>query len=288
VLLEMVFEKKGFGAAGLSFASVEAYHPGGVPAEYTAKAPDSKLIPTEEVVGSLFDEIEARTTVDVPTVAFSSTSHPASGTWYRSRAVELDWTDDPSHLRGDQYLSFASTEARPKGIPDDLHLSANPSVSLVVPADGRWYVHVIRQRAGLLSAPTSIELAIDSTPPELSDVTYGLLKLGADRTIVFDFYGADAMSGVAGYHVKNGSSLAIVPHGPHGVHGVPDGFYEYDVTVFDRAGNATTIRLPVLIESDPAVASIGIFVRTFVILFSCVALAFVFSRIRRLLRRARL
>lgn len=174
----------------------------------------------------------------VPPVTLRSSTHPEEGVWYANRNIRADWMIDTEHQQGDQYL-YTLTPTRMLVEESKYQITSGQSINLQAPGDGRWYLHVIRVRAGQNSTPSIFEIFVDTESPKPFLIEKGFFEsFDGKKNYLLTFGTMDHTSGVVWYDVSvNGGKKSRLTQTHDVLSDLRPGYYVIEVSAQDAAGN---------------------------------------------------
>lgn len=182
----------------------------------------------------------------VPRVVLRSSSHPYEGLWSQSPEVSIEWDDRDLDHDGDVFW-YALTQNPTVAESDLTSRTFSTSSTFHILTDGRWYVHVLRERDGLTSEISTYELAIDREPPFPFDVTTTLVETVNGERWMLSYHAEDETSGVKEYWIQ-GSQAQRTQEEHVVLPPLSIGYYVYQVHAVDRAGNMRTEEVSIVSE----------------------------------------
>lgn len=202
----------------------------------------------------------------VPRVVLRSSSHSNEGQWSQSPEVSIEWDDRDLDHDGDVFW-YALTQHSSATESDLTSSTSATSSTFDIPTDGRWYVHVLRERDGLKSDISMYELAIDREPPLPFTVTATTVETVNGEQWMLSYHAQDETSGVKEYWIQ-GSQAQRTQEEHVVLPPLSIGYHVYQVHAIDRSGNMRTQEVSIISEevSRERPWQLVVFVLTFFLL----------------------
>ena len=166
--------------------------------------------------------------------------------WYSNSNVSFGW-NKPSGVVGFSY----KLDSALNGIPDDVVDTATTSKMFTGLKDGTWYFHIkafdVNGNSSLVS---TYQVLIDTIAPE--SVT---ASQTTDAVNTVNFQATDAGSGIDHYVIsKDTVVLSNNATSPYVLENIDPGTYNITITAYDKAGNSTVQKIPVVVVKPPTFA----------------------------------
>lgn len=211
----------------------------------TAENNVDTLTSDDEVVIPLLPERTLIPSSDIPPPALTSKTHPSSSTWYASRWLEVNWQDE-THQDGDSYWYLLTQD--PNAQDGVFTLRSHPSLQHYLADDGIWYLHVARERDGMISDTTTLTVAVDTVAPEpfKAQITGGVIGAFSSKEVqefseyYLVFRAIDNTSGVAWYDVVSEGEVSRVTDSYLAIDKADMRGKEYIIIASDFAGNTVS------------------------------------------------
>lgn len=206
------------------------------------------------VIEFLLSDTEGRTAKRTMTVIRDRTApeisilHPAEGQYLGAKTVEFRI----GSKTGERLWWKFNREEWEIG-PDEIKTKS------YVLADG-FYSWTIRaqDRSGNISEPANVSFCVDATPPEEFTLLANVSGWTNNANPTISFVTSDTMSGVDRYECSIDSSSWCVAASPYILPTLADGLHAVDVRAVDRAGNMTSSRIEVKIDTSNPPAPEGV------------------------------
>lgn len=213
-------------------------------------SPSGTVEPSDQIPTTIIPPTLTKPNLLAPVIL--SSTHPDQEKWYSNKNPLFRW-DLPSEVK--EIWLVLSKRANSSPI-----IKYSPPISekeLTDLEDGSWYLNARFRTAEGLGAITSFRFNIDSQPPQQFDIT----RLDQDDLTnprpALLFESLDAASGLEKYQIKIGSGawVDIDPALAGNAYAIPlqkYGDYEVEVKALDRAGNSSSAKINITIESIKA------------------------------------
>ncbi len=180
-----------------------------------------------------------------------SPSHPNSEEWYAQRAVSLTWEEQP----GAEYLYLLDTN--PESSPVDGTVTKENKVTVAIPKDGTYYIHLAARRGASLGPITHRKLLIDSTAPVNPGIEASATHIAAGGLIRFKFKSSDKESGLQnGYYLKVDDSPFLPVAPTLSMPFSASGQHTLTLRAFDKANNYADTSLIITVEDNSTLSRV--------------------------------
>jgi hypothetical protein len=184
----------------------------------------------------------------------SSATHPNPAAWYTNSYPQLNWTvpKDVNSITGyyyqiDQYPSTHPT------INTSIYTEINGTHVETNLSDGTWYLHVVaKDSAGNIGKKAAhFKFNIDKTSPETTVISPEYYYNSSTDSIDLFWSANDTQSGYAYSQIWMDGSQNLVYNGSllgTTLTDLTKGLHQITITVFDRANNSASNKIPVYID----------------------------------------
>lgn len=122
-----------------------------------------------------------------------------------------------------------------------------------IPKDGTWYVHVRFKNNVGWGETIHYRVNVDTAPPALSDVRAPRGSETNDPSVLLEYKGSDALSGVNHYRIQvDGNGVQNVSGTSMILHPLPPGKHSISIQAIDKAGNGVESIISVEILPIPS------------------------------------
>jgi hypothetical protein len=164
-----------------------------------------------------------------PTV--SSTTHPKSDKWYKTKTFKASWNKD-SGVSGFSY----NFDQKKDTIPDNTIDTSSTTISLNVNKSGTWFFHIKAFGSGGWGDPSHYKFLVDSKDPLF--VTNPSFEDKGDLQSEIVFKAEDEESGIKNYKLLiDGDEVKGTISSPYKTPVLSVGEHTVVIKAFDKAGN---------------------------------------------------